>query len=215
VPRKHLPDRLRAAQSAARSWRRVRLLALLQTRGHLTSFLTAIAMSSPPISTAKGVNVGPRPPCISVKAPAPNIITPSNAKAKRSNRRSGLVRSLRFFTIRSCPLDFAQAYTRCFLNRIHTAQTLRAQHLRPLCRLGDFHRRVNAAPVGLTRLVHAHACEEKESGDDAGGHTGTHPSSEAITIARNTSIKSRRKAMHGLFSERKTGINSVPRQNER
>jgi hypothetical protein len=90
---------------------------LLQNRGHLTSFLTAIAMSSPPISTAKGVNVDPRPPCISVKAPAPNIITPSNAKAKRSNRRSGLVRSLRFFTIRSCPLDFAQAYTRCFLNR--------------------------------------------------------------------------------------------------
>jgi hypothetical protein len=30
-------------------------------------------------------------------------------------------------------------------------------------------------------LVHALACEEKESGDDAGGHTGTHSRSATVS----------------------------------
>jgi hypothetical protein len=56
----------------------------------------------------------------------------------------------------------------------------RAFDLRALRCIGDFHGRVDAAPIGLARLVHADVREEKEFGNDPGGHHGTPPSSEAV-----------------------------------
>jgi phage terminase large subunit GpA-like protein len=45
----------------------------------------------------------------------------------------------------------------------------------------DLHGRDDVASDGLAGLVHALACEEKESGGDAGRHTLTHPSGTTIT----------------------------------
>lgn len=68
--------------------------------------------------------------------------------------------------------------------QIDSAETRRAQHLRPLCRVRDLHRRIDAAGHGLARLVHSHARKEKESGGDEGSHSDTHQSREAVAIAR-------------------------------
>src|SRR5437879_5405517 len=64
--------------------------------------------------------------------------------------------------------------------QIDPAETRRAQHLRLLRRLRDLHRRVDAAPARLARLVPTHSREEEEFGGNAGSHSGTHPSGEAV-----------------------------------